>query len=83
MLVIGTLMYNEILVVPYCEFNIYTQKAIAARQKVNNGEEKHKAAYISFSPGAAYDFTRNKRASMHDLDYNLGMQQDSTLISTN
>jgi len=41
MLVIGTLMYNEILVIPFFEFNMWTQKAIAARKKVSDGEDEH------------------------------------------
>jgi hypothetical protein len=33
MIVIGTLVYNEILVIPWMGFNQYTQKAIDGRKE--------------------------------------------------
>ena len=60
LLVIGTLMYNEILVIPYLGFDQNTKEAIAKRAK-ENGEEATDGQYTSLSPHAAYDSKRNQR----------------------
>jgi hypothetical protein len=60
-LVIGTLLYNEIIEFPFLGFNENTQRAIAKRQR-KDGEEATNQAYMSLSPGAAYDANRNKRS---------------------
>jgi hypothetical protein len=59
MLVAGTLIYNEIVVVPFFGFNQYTKVAIAERDGTlgkNSGVD-----YMATSPGAAYDNNRNVR----------------------
>ena len=50
LLVFGTLVYNEILVIPCGGFNMYTKAALAAR----DGKAKRDADYMALSPGAGY-----------------------------
>ena len=57
-LVFGTLLYNEIIVLPIWGFDKYTKEALASRA----GAAKRDANYIGLSPGAGYDANRNKRA---------------------
>lgn len=57
LLVFGTLVYNEILVLPFLGFNEWTKEAIEAR----DGAEKRDANYMATSPGAAYSSQRNQR----------------------
>jgi uncharacterized membrane protein len=42
MIIIGTLMYNEIIVIQYFGFNLNTKTAIAARKKTNESKLKIK-----------------------------------------
>jgi hypothetical protein len=56
-LVFGTLLYNEIIVLPCMDFDKYTKEALAARA----GKDKRDANYMGLSPGAPYDANRNKR----------------------
>ncbi len=61
-LVLGTLIYNEILIVPFLGFDQNTAVAIAARKNRGNskiGQEEADAAYMATSPQAAYDSKRN------------------------
>jgi len=63
-LVLGTLIYNEILIVPFLGFDQNTAVAIAARKNRGNskiGQEEVDAAYMATSPQAAYDSKRNQR----------------------
>ena len=60
LLVLGTLMYNEILVIPFLGFDQNTKEAIAKRNK-ENGEQATDEQYVSLSPHAAYDAKRNQR----------------------
>lgn len=75
MLVIGTLMFNEILVIPYFGFDTMTADKIKAR-KETEGEGN---GYMATSPQAGYSNTRNqrlldvkssmaKRQTEHDLE---------------
>jgi len=57
MLVFGTLLYNEILVIPYLGFNENTKAAIALR----NGTSGASSSDYKSSPGTAYDSKRNTR----------------------
>jgi len=62
-LVLGTLLYNEIVTVSVCGLNNNTKAAIAAR-KEQSGEDAsaaQDAAYMASSPAATYDTSRNKR----------------------
>ena len=63
-LVFGTLLYNEIIVLPVCGFDLYTKEKLEARA----GAEKKDANYIGLSPGAGYDANRNKRALQKATD---------------
>lgn len=64
-LIAGTLLYNEIIVLPFGGFNMYTKAARAARGGdglLNGNASTAKSDYMSLSPGAAYDSNRNSRA---------------------
>ena len=56
-LVFGTLLYNEIIILPFCGFDKNTKIAKEARA----ASEKRDAAYYATSPGAPYSSSRNKR----------------------
>jgi len=60
LLVLGTLIYNEIIELPCGGFNENTKRAIKAR-KDGDGDEDN-LDYMATSPHAAYDQNRNKRA---------------------
>lgn len=56
MLAFGTLMYNEIIEIPFCGFNYMTKRAIALRNQDSNDPEGEKdEGYMGTSPHAAYD----------------------------
>lgn len=56
-LVFGTLLYNEIIVLPIMGFDKYTKEKLAR----HNGAEQKDANYMGLSPNKAYDSNRNKR----------------------
>jgi len=56
----GTLIFNEIVVVPYCGMDQNTAEAIAKRKK-QDSEAATTENYVSLSPHAAYDAQRNQR----------------------
>ena len=66
LLVIGTLIYNEIVVVPCGLMSFNTKREIAARDMgLLDGSEyqtKNDINYMASSPAAAYDYNRNSRA---------------------
>jgi len=64
LLVFGTLVYNEILVLPFCGLDKNTRVALAARA----GAEKRDQNYMNTSPGAPYDANRNKRLLQKQKD---------------
>ena len=68
MLVVGTLMYNEILIIPYFGLDENTKEKLEARA----AKEKRDANYMATSPGAPYDASRNKRLlqAQEDKHYN-------------
>ena len=57
-LVIGTFIYNEIVIVPIDFMSRNTKGELAKREGNDAADE---AAYMSSSPAAAYDNSRNKR----------------------
>jgi len=66
LLVAGTLVYNEIVIIPWFGFDQNTKAAIEKRkhQKGYNGND-----YIpTLSPGAPYDATRNSRALRNKME---------------
>lgn len=66
-LVFGTLLFNEIFILPFWGFDANTKDKIEAR----DAAEKRDMYYMSFSPNASYDGNRNKRllAKMQDVNY--------------
>ena len=58
MLVFGTLLYNEIVVIPWFGFGDNTKAAMAKREGKNMTEAND---YMASSPAAAYDSKRNVR----------------------
>ena len=56
-LVFGTLVYNEIVVLPFLGLDQNTKEKLAQRE----GTAKRDQNYMNTSPGAAYDANRNKR----------------------
>ena len=64
LLVFGTLMYNEIVVLPFWGFDQYTKVALEARE----GPSKRNAAYMTTSPGAGYSAQRNQRLLQRNDD---------------
>ena len=56
-MILGTLVYNEILVLPCGGFDQWTKEAIAQR----DGASKKNQNYMATSPGAAYSSQRNQR----------------------
>ena len=68
LLVCGTLVYNEIVVIRYMGFDLNTKAALAKRERAGLLDDRHKdsdageePAYIAQSPHAAYDAARQKR----------------------
>jgi drug/metabolite transporter (DMT)-like permease len=63
LLICGTLMYNEIVVIPYFGYDQWTKDAIANRKGATDraSQKEADANYIATSPGAAYDSKRNIR----------------------
>ena len=53
----GTLVYNEILILPCFGFDKNTKEKIEER----DGAAKRNQAYMTTSPGAAYSSQRNQR----------------------
>ena len=68
-LVFGTLLYNEIIILPFAGFDKNTR--IAKEQRA--AAEKRDAAYMQASPGAAYSASRNKNLlnKVRDEQYNV------------
>ena len=68
-LVIGTLVFNEILVMPFLEFDQYTRPALERKRRAEektkllaDNNEATAANYSGLSPHASYDASRNQRA---------------------
>ena len=62
LLVGGTLVYNEIVILPFEALNYNTKVKQAEREKQNDGvETKRDMEYMALSAGAPYDNTRNLR----------------------
>lgn len=61
MLATGTLVFNEIIIIPCMGFDTNTAEAIAKRKNKDPNAAAAKN-YVSFSPHAAYDAQRQKRA---------------------
>lgn len=62
-MVLGTLVYNEILVLPFLGFDQWTKVAIEKREAAKGGSVKSSRAlnYVGTSPHAGYDDMRNQR----------------------
>lgn len=78
-LVIGTLVFNEIVVLPFLGFDKFTKPALERKKRSNekqnlldgNGEATA-ANYSGLSPHASYDATRNQRNLEHKRQENEG-----------
>ncbi len=70
LLICGTLMYNEIVVIPYLGYDQWTKDAIAKRKNSDSraGAREQDQNYIATSPGAAYDSKRNVRQLQKKTD---------------
>jgi len=55
LLVLGTLIYNEIIVIPISFMKFNTKVEMAKRNRMSEGEYTDDAAYLSTSPGAMYN----------------------------
>lgn len=60
MLAGGTLVFNEIIVIPFLGFDTYTAEAIAKRKNQDSTATQDEN-YVGLSPHAAYDSKRNQR----------------------
>ena len=65
-------MYNEIIVLPFMGFNMYTKTELAKRRKIEDGEgdllpkghlneDTNDMDYTAMSPHAGYDAKRMER----------------------
>ena len=66
-LVFGTLVYNEIIILPILGFDKYTRVAFEKKESskaalIEHAQETADHEYLAISPHAGYDATRNKRA---------------------
>lgn len=80
LLVIGTFIYNEIVVVPI-EFMARNTKVEMAKREGRGGDKN--ADYMSSSPAAAYDNNRNKRninARQNDREKLIGQHNENEEI---
>ena len=68
LVVFGTLIFNEIVVLRFAGFDENTKEAIAKRQRKGGVEEAMKENYVSLSPAAKYDSQRAKRALHNEED---------------
>ena len=78
-LVIGTLLYNEIFEVPCFGFNQNTKRAIAERELALSPKTAGKGKdidYVGTSPQALYDQTRKQRALNAKKDGMRGGRRD-------
>lgn len=94
LLVCGTLVYNEIVVIPYFGFNQNTKAARARREKEEgmldgNNAEADNPTYQAISPHAGYDASRNKRKVQEKLDemqkakYEIGLNKSELTLDEN
>ena len=69
-LAFGTLLYNEIIVLKYFDFDQYTKIALAAKEGKDTRESEKllKQDYMASSPHAAYDSNRNIRQLQKKMD---------------
>ena len=72
LLVFGTLVYNEILILPFLGLDKNTKDKIEAR----DAAAKRDAQYLSASPGAPYDANRNKRLLQKGDDHHYNQVDD-------
>ena len=73
----GTLLYNEIVVLPYWGFDKYTKEALAKEAgKDGRNASRLEQDYMATSPHAAYDSKRNVRQLQKKVD---GQSQEALL----
>ncbi len=91
LLVAGTLIYNEIVVVPLLGFDENTKEAIKKREESEGllpGAKRSLAAkggdndYVGLSPHAGYDQNRNKRALNRKMEEEIaGAESDDFKVN--
>ena len=74
-LIFGTLLYNEIIVLPFWGFDQWTKVAIEARE----GKAKRDANYMASSPGAPYSASRNQRLLQKAVDHHYDQGVDGEI----
>ena len=86
-LVFGTLVYNEILVLPFLGFDQYTRKALKEKEEgegkglLDESNTDSQPGYAAVSPHAAYDSKRNERIIQHkmnEIQHNRNMHLNKT-----
>ena len=78
-LVAGTLIYNEIVILPFWGLDANTKDKLEARA----AGEKRDANYMATSPGAAYSSQRNKRLLQKVGDEHYDQVEDSNEYQMN
>ena len=70
LLVAGTLIYNEIWVIKYWDFDKYTKEALAKQsgQSMRQAHREQDQEYMATSPHASYNTKRNERALTHKVN---------------
>ena len=89
----GTLVYNEIIILPFLGFDKNTKVAIAKRMLDEEGmsagtakasmaqKKKVDTEFVPLSPGAGYDATRNKRALNNKMEEQLIEEEENDIIA--
>lgn len=83
LLVAGTLIYNEIVELPFMDFNTNTKRAIKEREDPFNADDD--IGYMATSPHAAYDQSRNRRSIANNLEKEVGLlkeDKDDYMLNT-
>ena len=73
-MVFGTLVYNEILILPFWGFDKNTKRALKQREDEHRGllddtsNDNSVVGIAVMSPHAGYDASRNERVIQHKMD---------------
>mmetsp|Transcript_11915 Transcript_11915/g.15192 ORF Transcript_11915/g.15192 Transcript_11915/m.15192 type:complete len:207 (+) Transcript_11915:772-1392(+) len=78
-LVFGTLVYNEIIILPFCGLDNNTKEKLEQR----SAAEKRDANYMNTSPGAPYSATRNQRLLQKNQDKHYDQLEDGDDFNMN
>eukprot|EP00806_Schmidingerella_arcuata_P006219 Macronucleus_666.p1 GENE.Macronucleus_666~~Macronucleus_666.p1 ORF type:complete len:332 (+),score=103.51 Macronucleus_666:1-996(+) len=78
-LVFGTLVYNEIIILPFCGLDNNTKEKLEQR----SAAEKRDANYMNTSPGAPYSASRNQRLLQKNQDKHYDQIEDGDDFNMN